>query len=425
MLDSCFLARCKRGGLPISKVFGATLYLSPNSGTFYVGNTFDISIFLNTNEKHINAVKVDISLDPKKLQLVNPTTGKSFISIWVAPPSYSNSEGYLVFQGGIPSPGINTSSGLVSTITFRAMVPGETKIQFAESSQILLDDGKGTNILNSLNGGFYMISILPPEGPKIFSSTHFDLNKWRKNNNPTFSWEKEEGVSDFSYSIDFDSQGVPDNISEGGETSVSYSNLEDGVWYFHIKAKKGEVWGGTSYYVALIDTTPPASFLPKIDPSGKTSVSQPVVSFITTDALSGIDHFEIKIIDITPERNKVAESFFIEASSPYQLPHFDVGKYMVAVRAYDKAGNWRNESVKMEIVPKGIKISGKGFWTNGMFLPWWPFLFLTLIILVLIFAFLIYRWKKHKSEKEARAQRLKEREKEMREHINKMNNLEQ
>lgn len=404
---------------------GASLYLSPNNGTFTVGGTFDVSVFANTGNNNVNAVKVELKFDPQKLQIANPAAGKSFISIWIAPPSYSNTEGVLSFQGGVPTPGINTSSGLISTITFRAVTPGETKIYFLNSSKMLLDDGKGTDILSSLGKGEYAIAILPPEGPRVFSPTHSDMNKWYKNNNPTFSWEREDGVSDFSYSIDFDSQGVPDNISEGSNTSVSYSDLKDGIWYFHIKAKKGDIWGGASHYLAQIDRTWPAEFSIEVNPSAITDFSQPIISFMNTDSLSGLDHFEVKSINITPDNKEGSGSFFVEAASPYKMPPLKTGKYMIAVRAYDKAGNWRDETAKIEIVPGGTVFMKDGLWIRGMFLSWRPFLILLPIILFLIIIYSVYRWKKRKLEEELRIRILQEKEREMQSHINKMNNLEQ
>ena len=185
--------------LPLfSRAEGASLYLSPSSGTFYVGSTFDVSILLNTGGQDINAVEVNLQFDPEKLQVARPTTGKSFIEIWISQPAYSNVRGRLSFIGGIPSPGINTSSGLVSTVTFRAIAPGKASISFLDSSGVYRNDAKGTNILDSVGRGEYEILIPPPEGPKVYSSTHPDQNKWYKNNNPTFSWEKEEDVTSLS-----------------------------------------------------------------------------------------------------------------------------------------------------------------------------------------------------------------------------------
>ncbi len=411
----CFLP------LPV-KAEGASLYLSPNSGTFYTGNTFNVSIFLNTGGNNVNAAEVDLKFNPQKMQIVNQAAGKSFISIWAAPPMYSNSEGTIVFQGGVPSPGINTSSGLVSTITFRAASPGETSVYFLKSSKILLDDGKGTDILNSSGKGQFTINVLPPEGPKVYSSTHPDMNKWYKNNNPAFSWEKEKGATEFSYSLDFDSGGTPDNVAEGKNTAVSYSELKDGHWYFHIKAKKEDIWGGTSHYAALIDTAPPAPFTPEVLPSSVTAESQVVIFFMAADTLSGIDHYEVKLIDITPGKKMSNEGFFTEASSPYKLSSLETGKYMVAVRVFDKAGNWRDETVKIEIIPQGIAARQDGLWLNGYYLSWWVIVLTITVLILMIILYYIYRWEKNKQDRKRELERLRTKKNELDEHIKRLEN---
>jgi len=403
----------------LSSAAGASLYFSPGAGTFFVGSTFDISIFVNTGGKNVNAVKVDLKFDPRKLQIASPTAGKSFISVWISQPTYSNIEGTASFQGGVPSPGINTTAGLVSTITFRAIAPGETIISILDSSRVLLDDGKGTNILTSIGRGVYKLSIPPPEGPKIFSSTHPDQNKWYKNPNPTFSWEKEEGVTDFSYSIDYDFHGTPDNFSEGPHTSVSYTDLEDGIWYFHLKAKKGDVWGGVSHYMVQIDTTPPADFSLVFEPPLRTpniTPREPIVSFISTDSLSGIDHYEIKVISFAKETGRKEAGFFIEAATPYKLPPLLLGEHEIIVRAFDKAGNWRDVSTKIEVVPfeKLFYITKRGINIFNLFLTWWKLVLVLVALFVLLVLFLFWGWRKHKAfyQKRKTLEEIKEKVKE-------------
>lgn len=371
---------------------GASLYLSPASGTFFVGSTFDVSVFVNTGDEDINAVEVNLKFDPTELQVASPTAGKSFIEVWVSQPTFSNTKGTMSFIGGLPSPGINTSAGLVSTVTLRAISPGETSILFLDSSKVLRNDPEGTNILTSLGRGVYTILIPPPEGPKVFSPTHPDQNKWYKNNNPTFSWEKEEGVTDFSFSLDQDPTGVPDNISEGDYTSVSYSEVKDGILYFHVKAKKAEVWGGTSHYLVRIDTTPPAAFTPTVEPSPETTERKPLVSFITTDALSGMNYYQLKYIDMTPGREEEV-GFFIEVSSPYRLPSLEIGEYLVVVRAYDVAGNWREGTVEIQIFPLGISFTKEGIQFREITIPWWIFFVILLIILFLALFYFLKRYR--------------------------------
>lgn len=403
-------------GLPlIAEAAGASLYLSPASGTFFVGSTFDVSIFINTGGNNVNAVKVDLKFDPKKLQIASPTAGRSFIAVWISQPTFSNIEGTATFQGGVPSPGINTSSGLVSTITFRAIYPGEAVVSILDSSQVLLDDGKGTDILSSVGRGVYTIIMPPPEGPKVFSPTHPDQNKWYNNNSPTLSWEKEEGVTDFSYSIDESFSGVPDNISEGDHTSVSFTDLKDGIWYFHIKAKKGNVWGGITHYILLVDTTPPAAFTLAFEPTLRSPVMtsrEPTVSFITTDGLSGLSHYELKVIDLTEAPQKKETQFFIEVTSPYKLPLLDTGEYEVMVRAFDQALNWQDSSKKIEVIPinKIFYITKRGINIWIFFFPWWQVLLIlaVLVILILIFVFLWRRKRKFLDEMKRNLSNIKE-----------------
>ncbi len=380
-------------GNNIVKAQGASFYLSPQTGTFFIGDTFNVSIFTNTKENDINAIKVDLKFDQKNLQIASPSTGKSFISVWVSQPSFSNIKGEATFQGGIPSPGINTSSGLVSTITFRAIRPGEATISILDSSQILLDDGKGTNVLNSVGNGLYQIVIPPPEGPKIFSSSHPNQDKWYSNSSPTIFWEKEEGITDFSYSIDTNFYGTPDNISEGSDNSVSFSDLENNIWYFHLKAKKGNVWGGISTYILLIDISPPASFDLSFGPiliSPNKIIENSIVSFITTDQLSGVSHYEVKVIDLNNPSQHA--DFFIEASSPYQLATLNAGEYEIIVKSFDKALNSQDARERIEIVPvsKTLYINKNGINIATIFIPWLV-IFLILLFLVLIFIFLIWK----------------------------------
>ncbi|MCK5085486.1 hypothetical protein KAK05_02125, partial [Candidatus Parcubacteria bacterium] len=53
LISFCFRA-------PNVEASGASLYLSPDSGTFNVESTFDVSIFINTGEENINAVRADL-----------------------------------------------------------------------------------------------------------------------------------------------------------------------------------------------------------------------------------------------------------------------------------------------------------------------------------------------------------------------------
>lgn len=377
--------------LTVRAAEGASLRLSPQSGTFFVGNTFDVSVIVNTNDSRINAVKVDLRFPPDKLQVVSPVAGKSFIETWAASPTYSNTEGIISFSGGVPSPGISTSAGLVSTITFRVKTPGTATVYFLDSSLVLLDDGKGTNILKLFDKGEYILSPVPPEGPKIYSSTHPDQNVWYKDNNPVFFWERALGITDFSYNFDEDPKGMPDSVSEGGENIKSYTNIADGFWHFHVRSKKEGAWGATSNYTVHIDSTPPAPFNPVIESSGKVKRIRPLISFMTSDAVSGIDHYEIKITGVTVPH----ATYFVEIVSPYRVPLLEPGEYSIIVRAYDRAGNWRDGIIDIRVVGSKIfSFEKQGILFRGI-LYRWGLVVSVLIILLALIGFLVSRFLKH------------------------------
>ncbi|OGZ23649.1 MAG: hypothetical protein A3A08_02175 [Candidatus Nealsonbacteria bacterium RIFCSPLOWO2_01_FULL_41_9] len=319
----------------------AKLFLSPSTGSFIVGSTFDVSVIVDTDEVSINTVKTEIYFPADYLQITAPSSGKSFFSLWLEQPVYSNIEGTISFAGGIPG-GIKTSSGIVSTITFRAIKAGEAVIKILPSSNVLANDGKGTQILSTIINGAYTLKPKPPEGPVVFSQTHPDENSWYNNNNPVVSWEKEAGVTNFSFILDGYPSTQPDNNSDIQETTKAYENLADGLWYFHIKSLKENAWGATSNFLLRIDTTPPAKFKPKVEFLLAQIVGRAFVSFHTTDALSGIDRYEVAVID--KSEPPLGSPVFIEAESPYQLPKAISENLRVTVRAADKAGNIRDES---------------------------------------------------------------------------------
>jgi len=331
-----------------SEAKAAKIFLTPSSGSFLVGSTFNLSVVLDTQGLEVNAVRADLDFPSDKLQIVSPSSGKSFISIWLEQPSYSNQQGRVSFAGGMPE-GINTSSGVITTITFRVVKSGEAVIKVLPSSSALAHDGRGTEILENTFDSYVALRPRPPEGPFVFSQTHADETRWYNNAHPVISWEKEPEVSSFSFVLDKYPQTVPDNSPDSEETAKSYEDLENGLWYFHIKAQKEGAWGPPSHFTLRIDSTPPAGFEPEVELVMAKVVGRAFVSFFTTDALSGLSHYEVAVID--KEEEPLEAPVFVEAESPFQLPKFISGNLRVIVRAIDKAGNIREATADVGSTP--------------------------------------------------------------------------
>ncbi len=321
------------------------LTFSPRTGSFTEGSNFDIPILVDTRGASINGLEVRISYDKDKLEIVKPSSGLSIIGVWVEPPSYDNTRGTASYVGVIPT-GVTTDSGLLGIVTFRAKKTGRAVISFNTNTKILLNNGQGTEAQTDLGRGEYTILAKAPEGVNIHSETHPFQSDWYNNRNPVISWDKESGVSGFSYAIDDKPATIPENEVMTQETSISFENLSDGLFYFHIKAYKNGVWGTTGHFLIRIDSSPPAEFVPEVNYlfAAAASSERALVSFFTTDNLSGIDHYEVGVID--KSQPTTVSPIFVQAESPFQVPI--TGTQSVVVRAVDGAGNVRDASIMVE-----------------------------------------------------------------------------
>lgn len=381
---------------PATQAVGAaSLYVGPSSGTFTVGSTFTVSIYLNSGGQAVNAVEANLSFPPDKIQVVSPTTGKSLVQVWVSQPTYSNSAGTLKFQGAVPTPGITTDAGLISTVTFRVKQTGVAALKILDSSKVLLNDGKGTDVLSGTTSGIYNLILPPPAGPIVTSPTNPDQESWYQTKNAIFEWEGSSEIQGFSYILNDNPIDIPDDISESTRTGTSYNNLADGIYYFHIKSLRAGSWGGVTHYGINIDNSPPAAFEINISPSNRTSTKRPLIDFGTTDKISGINHYELKIIPLDPVPSEGpfshlydANPFFIEVYPPFSQEVL-LGRYNIIVRAYDKAGNFYEAEERLSITNPFFEfVSGEGLRLGTSFTLSWVFVWILAILILLVLIYL-------------------------------------
>lgn len=320
---------------------------SPRAGSFVEGSTFDVPILINTHGAAINGVDIKIAYDASRLTVIKPSSGTSIVGVWVEPPAYDNTRGTASYVGVIPN-GITTNSGLLGTITFQARRTGPAAVSVRSDSSILLNDGLGTQAQTDLGRATYTVVAKAPEGVQIFSDTHPFQDNWYNNNSPIMSWVQDPGVTGFSYGIDHVPSTVPGNTITDAGTTKGFENLGDGLWYFHIKAYKNGVWGTTGHFLVRIDTAPPAEFKPRADyvVAAAVLVERTLLSFFTTDSLSGIDHYEVGVID--KSQPTTVSPVFVQTESPFQVPAGSTVGQRVIVRAVDKAGNIRDASVDIQ-----------------------------------------------------------------------------
>lgn len=384
-------------------VHGASFLISPNSGSFTVQNTFIVSVMLDTEDESVNAFEAFIKFPPDKLQVVSPATGQSIVGVWVNQPTFNNQTGRIELKGGIPG-GIVTDRGVVANITFRAKGVGEAIVRSTEESRIFRNDGKATDVFRGAQGGTYLLRLPAPQGPLVLSETHPDPSKWYQHSSVSLDWKSDKSNSPqgYSYILNSNPVNVPDDVPESTRTDVVYRDLPDGRYYFHIKALSREgLWGGTTHYAFRIDASPPAEFHITVLPEARTTRRQPILQFQTTDAESGLDHYELKIIPLQPRGQASAQgeegiqALFFESESPYITSPLTLGSYDVIVRAYDVAGNYRDSTERVKIVTALFRnIGGEGIELKGLVvIPWtgiWSF-FALLIVVAGYFVSVTYR----------------------------------
>lgn len=141
---------------PVVAFAQATLFITPATGNYKVGEDFSVIVNLNTGGKDINVASVKINFDNTRLEVKDVGYSRSIFTIWTEEPRFSNPAGVISFSGGLPSPGFNGPSGAILRITFTTKAAGKAPVLFS-TGYVLANDGTGTNILEGLNGANFTI----------------------------------------------------------------------------------------------------------------------------------------------------------------------------------------------------------------------------------------------------------------------------
>lgn len=379
-------------------VSAATLDFSPLTVTVGAGNTFTETVYVSSSDQAMNAISGVISFPPEILQVVSVSKASSILSLWVQEPTFSNVDGTISWSGIVPNPGYIGNRGRVFSIQFRAKRAGSATIVFSSSSQVLANDGNGTDILSDTSAA--SISVLNTSTPTptpvttptsaapittdllahITSSSHPDQTKWYNLSHAIFDWTNAQGVSTVRIGYDQNAAGTP-SVVYNDAISHKELDLTDGISYFHVQERGTSGWGPVSSYRVQIDTVPPLPFTVTFPQGTSTPSGSPMTAlFTTSDELSGIDHYQVAVDG--KEFTLTAD----EGSRPYAVSA-DAGAHMLSVRAYDKAGNFSLANGRF-FITGGTTSSPFDFFTFGWLAVNYVSLFLIAlaIIVTLIFA---------------------------------------
>jgi hypothetical protein len=316
-------------------LYNSILRFQPEGGVFDRRFAQRMSVMLDTGGESVNAIRLSLSYNPDELKIQSVDMDRSVCKNFII--SEHNSEsGKIVMECIIPKPGFKGNSAVVTDLYLKPQEGvTQSSLHFLEDSQVLADDGLATNVLRMAVDSTLRFdnsdSLDKQQSLVVFSPTHPNPERWYSKRTVDLSWAPflPASIKAATQSHDASDPELP---------PIHKTVTSDGVHTFTIEAKNstGELISGS--VTARVDTTPPEKLELKasetrIKPGG-------LVRFTATgeDSMSGLQRvFYLKIND---------EIFFPIGSEMY-VPFPQAGKYTITLRAYDKAGNYRDVSKKI------------------------------------------------------------------------------
>ena len=333
----------------VSVAFAATLSLSPSTGVYQAGGTFTARVSVNSSGVAINASDATLKFDTAQLSVISVSKGTIF-NIWTQEPSFSNSAGTISFGGGATPPGYTGSAGAIISVVFQAKAAGTGRVSFTNGS-VLANDGRGTNVLTTMNGGTYTIQAATtaptpeviteyvppantPAAPVISSVTHPDPAEWYKKTTAELTWQLPSGITGVRTLLDGSQYTVPTKVYENPIRSISLEDLPQGESYFHVQFRNADGWGKVTHYRLAVDTEKPTEL--SIRQPEPIDVSNPIQTLLVSaiDATSPVRDYKVKVGGREPFTVTLET-----ASGTIELPAVDPGYHTVVVEAFDAAGN--------------------------------------------------------------------------------------
>lgn len=328
-------------------VQAATLTISPATGVYTVGQTFTVQVRLNSQGSTINAAEGSLSFNPTELSVLSVQKGSVF-NLWTSDPTFSNSQGTIQFSGGTPG-GYTGGAGQVLSITLQAKTAGAPRLRFADGA-VLAADGRGTNILSTMNGGSFTVSapstspepetieyVAPantPAAPVVSSDTHPDPSGWSTETIAELQWSVPADVTALRTLLDTSANTIPTKLYESPINSITIEDLEEGQQYFHVQFQNADGWGAVTHYRLGVDTTPPEGFTIRLADDVAATNPEPVLQVESDESGSGVVRYIVKVNDSEPFTYEDEEG-----SGRVPLPRLDPGYHLISIEAFDAAGN--------------------------------------------------------------------------------------
>lgn len=360
----------------------AILSLSPNVGVHKTDNSYAVDILLNTHGQNVVAVAAYLSYNPSLFQVVSiDGAGTVFTAQVVQPDGFistftgeiesviDNVNGKVKITRGIPTPGVNTVSGKVVTLNIKGLTdvaPAADNFIFdftsgaTNDSNIVLNDGLGTDIISGVDNGKYTFDSIAPANITSFTAAAGDGQISLSWTNPINDFT---GVTILRKTGSYPASPTDGTVVyDGSGTSYNSAGLVNGTAYFYKAFSHDTVLNYASgaqasatpqssgSVVPPSDTTPPASIAnlsatsnnarsitlnwTAVGDNGNTGMAANYDIRYSTSAIT-VANFSTATQAIgkpTPKTSGSAESMIVTGLSGFTTYYF-------AIKAVDASGN--------------------------------------------------------------------------------------
>lgn len=159
-----WLPSLRRNGPPSDPVN----FISTAAEVHAVGSVFAYPLRLDDTRGAVNTIQADLGFDPLLLQVVDIGTTDSLATIFLQ-KIIDNQTGFVRLTGALPNPG-HAGGGVLGTIYFRALAPGDAVVHYLESCLILANDGRGTNLISHFPHTYYHLTLDHADPPPLEST---------------------------------------------------------------------------------------------------------------------------------------------------------------------------------------------------------------------------------------------------------------
>lgn len=398
----------------------ATLSVIPAGADITVGSTIVVSVQVDSEGVAINNAEGTLVFPSDIFEAVSVSQSPSIFTLWIQSPA--NTGGSIAFNGGLPAPGYTGSGGRLFTVILRAKAPGTGTLTLSGAA-VRANDGMGTDVLRASGAAVISVAAPAPEAPaapaavqevvqkaapagsiSLTSTTHPEEDAWYSSAQASLLWKVPAGADAVQTLVGKIKGATPSVIYRPAIAQKTTTTLEDGIWYFNLRAHTAAGWGPVSSYRIQVDTTPPTLGHVKISYKGDdhtlvlsaVAESDPsrgvTLEAAVADAMSGVGKLEV-VVDGRVAATIPAEDFL---GGTYTLPvTLNTGEHTASLRVVDNAGNQtESEQTTFSVVFEPVWV--EKLWTRLSALsisPVWIALVVALILSALSLLMNVVLWR--------------------------------